>query len=180
MSTGETPNQGLAFDSDEDDSLDDLEAQTSTNVNSSLLDGFSPQVCLLQHVIARLKEVGLLTDDLMLPSNKQHHGHQNIFEGHDNEVYMGICRLRPELPRRRIDIKVYHVSEISFAVLYFTGSKDFNRQLRLYANKRFSLSLSDHALTPYRETGKKMNNGLREKIATGAGNDTLHETNHQL
>lgn len=62
-------------------------------------------------------------------------------------------------------MKVYHVSEIAFAVMYFTGSKEFNRAMRLYANKRFKLSLSDHALTPY----EFKNDGTRDKVATGAG-----------
>jgi hypothetical protein len=112
---------------------------------------------------------------------------------------------------RRIDIRIYHRTEIAFAcmylqklrrvvrvdsghvlcslwvVLYFTGSKEFNRQvcvpttaldvthcllvqMRLYANKKKSLSLSDHALTAYRlvEGGRK-----KVKVRTGAQSKTL-------
>jgi hypothetical protein len=67
---------------------------------------------------------------------------------------MGICALPGGL-KRRIDIRIYHRTEIAFALLYFTGSKEFNRQMRLYANRKFSWSLSDHALTPYVSDGKK-------------------------
>jgi len=51
--------------------------------------------------------------------------------------------------------------------MYFTGSKEFNRAMRLYANKKFKLSLSDHALTPFEF--RKNDKGQREKVATGPG-----------
>jgi len=118
---------------------------------------------ILDQILMRLRGIGFLTDDLVLPSEKSHYNtHKNIYDGHDNEIYMGICRLAgPNRLHRRIDLKVYHVSEFPFAVLYFTGSKEFNKAIRLYANKHFRLSLSDHALTPYKE-GQG-----REKYASG-------------
>jgi len=75
---------------------------------------------------------------------------------------MGVCKLpgTEGARRRRLDLKVYHVSEYPYAVMYFTGSKNFNRAMRLYANHQ-GFSLSDHGLTRIVKVG-------REKFATGA------------
>lgn len=127
-----------------------------------------PDRMILEALVENLERAGFLTEHISLPSdhNERWGQSKNIFDGHENETYMGICRLPGEgRKRRRIDMKVYHVSEIAFAVMYFTGSKEFNRAMRLYANKRFKLSLSDHALTPY----EFKNDGTRDKVATGAG-----------
>jgi DNA polymerase/3'-5' exonuclease PolX len=48
---------------------------------------------------------------------------------------MGLCRLSPEHPVRRIDIKVYPADQFAAAQLYFTGSEYFNRAVRFYAKK---------------------------------------------
>jgi DNA polymerase lambda len=56
--------------------------------------------------------------------------------------------------------QVYHISEYPFALLYFTGSGEFGREIRLYANTKLQLSLSDKALTPYLKHGK-------EKVQSG-------------
>jgi len=72
------------------------------------------------------------------------------------ESFTGIGKLTPSqvtnlsstpmTPRfRRIDIRVYCRSESAFAMLYFTGSGEFNRALRLYAIDR-GYQLSDHGL----------------------------------
>jgi len=132
-----------------------------------------PMRALLLEVIKRLHARGLLTEDLSLP------GHQSsrfksttrsslhttpLWE--ESEMYSGIGRIAKDEKhgwggvRRRIDLKVYSAEEFPFAVLYFTGSKPFNRAMRLYANKAYNLSLSDKALTPYEKKGKA-------KVASG-------------
>jgi hypothetical protein len=46
-------------------------------------------------------------------------------------------------------------TEFPFAVLCFTGSKDFNPYMRLHCNTKFGWSLSDKALAPYIRKGKE-------------------------
>ena len=69
--------------------------------------------------------------------------------------FMGLCKLSPELPARRIDILVADPSYYYFALLYFTGSYNFNIQMRKIALKK-GLSLSEY--------------GFKEANAAKAGN----------
>jgi len=48
--------------------------------------------------------------------------------------YMGICRLKKDLPLRRIDIRFIPYQSYYFALLYFTGSKELNQRMRLLAS----------------------------------------------
>lgn len=96
--------------------------------------------CLdLEPLIKKLRDVKFLVCDLVI--------------GTESSSYMGLCKLQdfqnsskkdniPSLARR-IDIKSYPKSCFPFAILHFTGSDIFNRQLRFYAKKRFGLSLTD-------------------------------------
>jgi DNA polymerase/3'-5' exonuclease PolX len=56
---------------------------------------------------------------------------------------MGLCKLTPELPARRIDILIADPSHYYFALLYFTGSYSFNIYMRKIALKK-GLSLSEY------------------------------------
>ena len=56
---------------------------------------------------------------------------------------MGLCKLSPELPARRIDILIADPSHYYFALLYFTGSYSFNIYMRKIALKK-GLSLSEY------------------------------------
>lgn len=70
--------------------------------------------------------------------------------------FMGLCKLSPELPARRIDILIAEPSYYYFALLYFTGSYSFNIYMRRIAlEKGYSLS----------EYGIK-NNNTKELIDT--------------
>lgn len=64
---------------------------------------------------------------------------------------MGICRSR-EGGYHRIDIKYYPAEQYPFAVLYFTGSANFNRAMRIQATRK-GLQLGDHGAVP--RTGGK-------------------------
>lgn len=57
--------------------------------------------------------------------------------------FMGLCRLGDDLPARRIDILVADPSYYYFALLYFTGSFNFNIYMRRVALKK-GLSLSEY------------------------------------
>eukprot|EP01128_Nolandella_sp_AFSM9_P012784 TRINITY_DN9612_c0_g1_i1.p1 TRINITY_DN9612_c0_g1~~TRINITY_DN9612_c0_g1_i1.p1 ORF type:complete len:645 (-),score=84.38 TRINITY_DN9612_c0_g1_i1:17-1951(-) len=94
----------------------------------------------LPRVLTRLHALNFLTDDLTA-----------IEPGVDS--YMGVCQLKPTLPHRRIDIKVYPPDEWGPALLYFTGSGHFNRSMRLWARKN-GYSLSEHSLVRRYGTGK--------------------------
>jgi DNA 3'-phosphatase len=61
-------------------------------------------------------------------------------------VYRGIIRIAQNYPARRLDIRLVDSKAWPFALLYFTGSKDFNVQIR---NRAISLglSLSEYSLT---------------------------------
>ena len=49
--------------------------------------------------------------------------------------YMGMCRLNKTSLNRRIDIRFIHNKNVPFAILYFTGSGEFNKNMRIHANK---------------------------------------------
>jgi DNA polymerase beta len=60
-----------------------------------------------------------------------------------NNKFMGLCKLSPELPVRRIDILLADPSHYYFALLYFTGSYNFNIYMRKVALSK-GLSLSEY------------------------------------
>jgi len=81
----------------------------------------------LKAFIAKLVASGYIVETLASGKNK----------------FMGICRLSPDLPARRIDILVADKSYYYFALLYFTGSYNFNIYMRRKALQK-GLSLSEY------------------------------------
>ena len=67
--------------------------------------------------------------------------------------YMGIFKWENSKPRR-IDIRVFPTESYYSAILYFTGSKDFNKQMRLNAIAH-NYTLNEYGL--YDDKGKKFN-----------------------
>jgi DNA polymerase/3'-5' exonuclease PolX len=59
--------------------------------------------------------------------------------------YNGMCKLPDCLTFRRIDIMITKEAEYPFAILYFTGSKDFNTLMRQHALDR-GLSMNEYSL----------------------------------
>jgi DNA polymerase beta len=59
--------------------------------------------------------------------------------------YNGMCKLSDCLTFRRIDIMITKPQEYPFAILYFTGSKDFNTLMRQHALDR-GLSMNEYSL----------------------------------
>jgi len=86
------------------------------------VDGFN-----LKAFVARLSALGYVIETLASGKNK----------------FMGICRLSPDLPARRIDILVADEIYYYFALLYFTGSYNFNIHMRRKALQK-GLSLSEY------------------------------------
>jgi DNA polymerase/3'-5' exonuclease PolX len=64
---------------------------------------------------------------------------------------MGVCYFEGE--HHRIDIKHYPVEQYAFALMYFTGSDLFNRQLRMAAHNK-GLLLSDHGIKSKERNGQ--------------------------
>ena len=71
-----------------------------------------------------------------------HITHPKPFEGRCSSNYMGVCQFEDEA-HHRIDLKLYPAEQYAFALLYFTGSELFNREMRMVAIDR-GLILSDH------------------------------------
>lgn len=86
---------------------------------------------------------------------KEKHIIESLTSENVHTKYMGIFRLNPKLPLRRIDIRFIPQESYYTALLYFTGSGDFNRRMRGVA-----LSMG-YTLNEYRllndKTGKPIN-----------------------
>jgi len=82
---------------------------------------------VLKDIIKRFVDEKYVIEKLALGTNK----------------FMGLCSLSLELPARRIDILLADPSYYYFALLYFTGSYNFNIYMRKLALKK-GLSLSEY------------------------------------
>ena len=82
---------------------------------------------VLKDIIKRFVDEKYVIEKLALGTNK----------------FMGLCSISPELPARRIDILIADPSHYYFALLYFTGSYNFNIYMRKLALKK-GLSLSEY------------------------------------
>ncbi|XP_058788961.1 DNA polymerase beta-like isoform X2 [Phymastichus coffea] len=80
---------------------------------------------LLKAVIKQLEEENFITDTI----------------SHGEFKFMGVCQLNNEKPYRRIDIRLAPYDQYYCAVLYFTGSDMFNKEIRTRAlEKRYTLN----------------------------------------
>ena len=64
--------------------------------------------------------------------------------------FLGYCRLDEEHPVRRLDLLMIPKAEYACAILYFTGSKDFNVAFRSYALEK-GYTLNEHRLEATKE-----------------------------
>lgn len=67
---------------------------------------------------------------------------------HGKTKYMGVCKLSPDAPGRRIDIRFISRQAWAPAVLYFTGSGKFNKLMRYEANRR-GYTISEYGIYYY-------------------------------
>jgi DNA polymerase beta len=80
---------------------------------------------IIKDVVTYLKKMKYLIEDFASGEKK----------------YLGICRLKHQRHFRRIDLLYTNADEFPFAQLYFTGSKEFNLELRnICISKKLSLS----------------------------------------
>lgn len=96
-------------------------------------DGQSGQQASIEErfraIIAGLKDNGYLTDTFAEGSKK----------------CLGVCRMKRYKRFRRIDLLYASKTEYPFALLYFTGSMDFNVAMRSYCLSK-GYSLSEHGI----------------------------------
>ena len=88
---------------------------------------------VLKDIIKHLEDKSYIIEKLALGNNK----------------FMGICKLSSDLPARRIDILIADPSYYYFALLYFTGSYNFNIYMRKIALQK-GLSLSEYGFKDIR------------------------------
>ncbi|RUS90114.1 hypothetical protein EGW08_002156 [Elysia chlorotica] len=96
---------------------------------------------LLHDVVKKLEHVGFVTDTLSLGDSK----------------FMGVCRLPKgqdgsENCFRRIDIRIIPYDQYYCALLYFTGSDVFNKNMRQVAIDQ-GFTLNEYSLRPMGSTG---------------------------
>ena len=90
---------------------------------------------VLKDIIKQLEDTSYIIEKLALGKNK----------------FMGICKLSSELPARRIDILIAEPSYYYFALLYFTGSYNFNIYMRRIALQK-GLSLSEYGFKDIKDS----------------------------
>ncbi|XP_013402656.1 DNA polymerase beta-like isoform X2 [Lingula anatina] len=99
------------------------------------------KIRLLHDIVDSLKETDFITDTLSLGDSK----------------FMGVCRLPEgkdgkEHPFRRIDIRLIPHDQYYPALLYFTGSDAFNKNMRAKALEE-GFTLNEYTLRPVGSTG---------------------------
>lgn len=67
---------------------------------------------------------------------------------------------------RRVDLIVTPASQYYYALVGWTGSKQFNRSLRLYAQKELNMKLTSHGLYDYSEVSMKLCMGTQGLIGS--------------
>lgn len=67
---------------------------------------------------------------------------------HGKTKYMGVCKMDPDLPGRRIDIRFVPTECYPAALLYFTGSGQFNKVMRYKANER-GYTINEYGIFTY-------------------------------
>ena len=93
----------------------------------------------LKLAVKSMKKANILVDDLTITGNTK---------------YMGFCKLSEEMLSRRIDIRYVPYKSYYTALLYFTGSKKFNVDMRNIAIEK-GYSLSEYSMT-ITETGEEI------------------------
>jgi DNA polymerase (family X) len=61
--------------------------------------------------------------------------------------FMGVAKIDPTAPARRIDILITPEASYGFALMYFTGSMDFNIGVRKVALEK-GYTMNEYGLTP--------------------------------
>ena len=100
----------------------------------------------LKQILVSLKNTGFIKDDLTSIDS--------------TTKYMGFCKLLKL--NRRIDIRLIPKKSLAPAMLYFTGSGDFNVNMRTYALTK-GYTINEYGIYKVKPNGKK---GFRIKTDT--------------
>lgn len=123
---------------------------TSGDIDILLYHSKRNEPDFLKQFIAILKSNAFLVDDLTTEGSTK---------------YMGLCRFKSGIARR-IDIRYIKKEHLASSVLYFTGSGDFNKNMRTYAIKK-KFKLNEYGLykvKPDGSVGFKMKTPTEEDI----------------
>jgi DNA polymerase beta len=71
-----------------------------------------------------------------------------------DQKHLSIVRLAPDATARRLDLLVIPVEQFPYALLYFTGSSDFNVGFRRHALKQ-GYTLNEHEMKPKEKSNAK-------------------------
>lgn len=102
----------------------------------------------LMDIVKQLSESGLLVDHLTTLGTTK---------------YMGVCRLSSKNKGRRIDIRFVAREDYAPALLYFTGSKDFNTTMRAEALRK-GYTINEYGIYKLRNKTGRYINKKGEKI----------------
>lgn len=103
------------------------------------------QTNMLDELVSLLKTKGIIVDDLTTKGNTK---------------YMGVCKNTAKSLGRRIDIRVIPKESLACALLYFTGSGEFNKNMRTYALKN-GYTINEYSI---KSVNKKTNTILSIKV----------------
>jgi DNA polymerase/3'-5' exonuclease PolX len=99
----------------------------------------SDSAALLKQITTKMKADRYIVDTLALGDKK----------------CMAVSRVKYGRVNRRLDLLITHKHEFPFALLYFTGSAEFNTRLRSWVLANKQLSLSEYGLRPPGAPGTK-------------------------
>ena len=95
---------------------------------------------LLKRVVVQLEDQVFITDTMVLGDSK----------------FMGVCRHQAEdekeYPFRRLDVRIIPYDQYWCALLYFTGSDQFNKAMREHALKE-GFTVNEYTIRPVGVTG---------------------------
>lgn len=77
-----------------------------------------------------------------------------------NTKYMGICQNSKKSTPRRIDIRFIPMESLAPAMLYFTGSGEFNKNMRTFALKH-GYTINEYAIFKTKKVGHKVEKNFK-------------------
>ena len=129
---------------------------------SNFIDVINPQKIRSSKINKRDNNVIFTKDDSLMKIGDNErlcfNEHKNKFLVDDltyngNTKYMGMCKFNDN-PSRRIDIRLISLDCYGAALLYFTGSGEFNKNMRTYALKN-GYTINEYAVK-HTDTKKKV------------------------
>jgi len=91
----------------------------------------------LRQIVDWLTEDGLITDVISLGGSK----------------FSGVCRDSVDSPSRRLDVRILPKDQFACGLLYFTGSDQFNKEMRAFALEK-GFTLNEYSLRPVDAAGQ--------------------------